>query len=193
MICLGLGALLRPWFDVLGASLSYVLGAKLAGPQSLPLLGLHTVRELYGCNAKTLADEALVLAAAGEAVLVSNATLLSISSHDFDVTAEEAATPSESRLPVQASGGVTVLALLSESHLSIHTWPEHGYAAVDMFTCGNEADPVAAVDFLANRLECTSWVGTNLARGNPSGWASLGHDVRFTLSSRSSGRDQLYA
>jgi spermidine synthase len=48
--------------------------------------------------------------------------------------------------------GVTVLALLAESHASIHTWPEHGTAHVDVFTCGDAADPVAAARALATAL-----------------------------------------
>src|SRR5262249_2686547 len=44
--------------------------------------------------------------------------------------------------------GVTGIAVVSESHLAIHTWPEHGYAAVDIFTCGEPRDPQAAVQVL---------------------------------------------
>ena len=51
--------------------------------------------------------------------------------------------------------GVTVLALLAESHASVHTWPEHGTAHVDVFTCGASADPVHAVDLLAVALGAT--------------------------------------
>jgi S-adenosylmethionine decarboxylase len=51
--------------------------------------------------------------------------------------------------------GVTVLILLSESHISIHTWPEKGEAAVDVFTCGN-ADPQIGCDLIVEQLHCTS-------------------------------------
>jgi S-adenosylmethionine decarboxylase len=48
---------------------------------------------------------------------------------------------------------VTGIAIVSESHLVIHTWPEHGYAAVDIFTCGSPRDPQGAVDVLRNLFE----------------------------------------
>jgi S-adenosylmethionine decarboxylase len=48
--------------------------------------------------------------------------------------------------------GVTGVAIVSESHLVIHTWPEYGYAAVDVFTCGAPRDPQAAVDVLRHHF-----------------------------------------
>jgi len=49
--------------------------------------------------------------------------------------------------------GVTVLSLLEESHISIHTWPEKGEAAVDIFTCG-DAMPKIGCDIITNQLKC---------------------------------------
>ncbi|MFD2492337.1 adenosylmethionine decarboxylase [Amycolatopsis jiangsuensis] len=54
--------------------------------------------------------------------------------------------------------GVTVVALLSESHASIHTYPERGSAFVDVFTCGRRADPELAVQLVRDQL------GANVAR-----------------------------
>jgi S-adenosylmethionine decarboxylase len=48
--------------------------------------------------------------------------------------------------------GVSVVLLLSESHISIHTYPEYGYAAVDCFTCGRHCDPVAACSYIISKL-----------------------------------------
>ena len=72
-----------------------------------------------------------------KAAEAANATLLSISSKKFDPQ------------------GVTAVVLLSESHLSIHTWPEYGYAAIDAFTCGDRTDPEKACDFLRKTFEAT--------------------------------------
>ncbi len=50
--------------------------------------------------------------------------------------------------------GVTGIVAIAESHLCIHTWPEHGYAAADVFTCGDEFDPHKAADILIGKLDC---------------------------------------
>ena len=93
-------------------------------------VGRHCIAELYdGCPEK-LNSESFIREALTEAANRSGATLLSLTSHNF--------TPQ----------GVTALALLSESHLSIHTWPELGYAAVDAFTCGAHTDPKVACLYL---------------------------------------------
>ena len=97
-------------------------------------VGRHCIAELYdGCPEK-LNSESFIREALTEAVKRSGATLLSLTSHNF--------TPQ----------GVTALALLSESHLSIHTWPELGYAAVDAFTCGAHTDPEIACLYLKDAL-----------------------------------------
>jgi S-adenosylmethionine decarboxylase proenzyme len=58
--------------------------------------------------------------------------------------------------------------VIAESHLSIHTWPEYGYAAVDYFTCGQTVDPYAAHAHLKEMLRCESAQVTELCRGIPS-------------------------
>ena len=65
-----------------------------------------------------------------EAARRSNSTLLGELCHPFEPQ------------------GITALALLGESHISIHTWPEAGYAAVDVFTCGRHTRPEAACEYL---------------------------------------------
>lgn len=97
-------------------------------------VGRHCIAELYdGCPEK-LNSERFIRAVLTEAAKRAGATLLSLTSHKF--------TPQ----------GVTALALLSESHLSIHTWPELGYAAVDAFTCGAHTDPKVACLYLKDAL-----------------------------------------
>lgn len=100
--------------------------------------GKHCILELYRANSDKLNDEAFVRESLAEAARVSHATLLDIKTHPF------------------VPHGVTGFALLAESHISIHTWPEHGYAAVDVFTCGTHTDPELACDYLARSFEAPS-------------------------------------
>jgi S-adenosylmethionine decarboxylase len=113
-------------------------------------VGRHCIAELYeGCPEK-LNSESFIREALTEAAKRSGATLLSLTSHNF--------TPQ----------GVTALALLSESHLSIHTWPELGYAAVDAFTCGAHTDPEVACLYLKEALTAERSTLKMLERAIPS-------------------------
>ncbi|MEB3272724.1 MAG: adenosylmethionine decarboxylase [Prochlorothrix sp.] len=89
------------------------------GDNSVTPIGTHCILELYGCPSSLLDDPAFITQALRDAAVAAEATLLSEVVHEFDPQ------------------GVTGLALLSESHISIHTWPEMHYAAVDVFTCGS--------------------------------------------------------
>ena len=91
-------------------------------------IGRHIILEMWGCqNLESVqtAEQAL-----REMVDALDVNLLDLHVYPFS--------------PV----GVTGMAIISESHLAIHTWPEHGYAAVDIFTCGAPRDPQDAVDVL---------------------------------------------
>jgi S-adenosylmethionine decarboxylase len=61
--------------------------------------------------------------------------------------------------------GVTGIVAISESHLCIHTWPEHGYAAADIFTCGSGFNPEKAAELIIERLRCFSPTIKRLTRG----------------------------
>ena len=100
-------------------------------------MGRHAMVELTGCPREVLDDLELIREAMREAVVVGRGTLLGECVHRF--------TPQ----------GVTVLGLLAESHISIHTWPEHGLAAVDMFSCAEQGAPELACEFLARKLQAS--------------------------------------
>jgi spermidine synthase len=99
-----------------------------------PFTGRHVLAELTGVDPAVLDDEERVREALVAALTRAGASVLHTSAHRFDPR------------------GLTVLAMLSESHASVHTWPEHGSAFVDVFTCGEAADPERASDLLAARL-----------------------------------------
>ena len=61
--------------------------------------------------------------------------------------------------------GVTGIIAIAESHLCIHTWPEYGYAAVDIFTCGRGFEPRKAAERIVQRLQCLQPDITELKRG----------------------------
>ena len=104
----------------------------------LSFAGTHLLIDLWG--ARNLADTDAIAAILREAVAAAGATLLGIDLRRFD-----------------GSGGVTGIAILAESHMSIHTWPETGYVAVDVFVCGAcdayRAIPVLERGFAPARLE----------------------------------------
>lgn len=108
----------------------------------------HLLAEYWGCPADVLDDEEALRTLVVNASVAAGCTVLSVSSHSFS--------------PV----GVTVMALLSESHASIHTWPERGYAAVDVYTCG-DGDPRDAHPVFEVGLAATSSTTSIVQRGTP--------------------------
>lgn len=97
-------------------------------------LGRHLLLELRECNVAVLDDLVYLENALVSAAIESGATVLDKSFHQF------------------APQGVSGVVLIAESHLSLHTWPEHAYAAVDIFTCGTTVKIEVAADALIRRL-----------------------------------------
>ena len=122
----------------------------MSAAAALPYDGRHLVAELHGCA--RLDDIALVERLLAEAAAAAGATLLEIRLHAFG--------------PGQ---GVTGVALLAESHISIHTWPEHGYAALDIFLCGRRHDLDRALAVVAKGLGAARVEARTLARGYEAG------------------------
>ncbi len=75
------------------------------------------------------------------------------------------ATIVESRFHQFNPFGISGVVVISESHLTIHTWPEYGYAAVDIFTCGKTLQPADATDYLIKQLESKKPSMVELKRG----------------------------
>ena len=110
-------------------------------------LAKHLLLELKDCDREVLNDlgflKGLLLAAASEA----GATVLGESFHQFN------------------PHGVSGVVIIAESHLFIHTWPECGYAAVDIFTCGNSVQPDKAAQKLVRELGAGSHSILEIQRG----------------------------
>ncbi len=110
-------------------------------------VGVHCMLELYGCPAELLNDIEFIKQTLADAAEIARSTLLERISHQFHPQ------------------GVTALALLAESHISIHTWPENGYIAADVFTCGEHTKPVDACQFIARAFKSSKHLLMKLPRG----------------------------
>ena len=122
-------------------------GGGMTANSSPPYDGRHVLADFHGCAAR-LDDAGLVERALRDAVAAAGATILDLNLHHFG-----------------EGQGVTGVALLAESHLSIHTWPEHDYAALDLFLCGSRHDIDAALDVLADAFEPADISKRTIARG----------------------------
>ena len=106
----------------------------LSNEQKLSHQSKHLLLELYRCDSEKLNDESFLRCILNRAAKLANATVLNLISNKFEPQ------------------GVTAIALLAESHISIHTWPESNYSAVDIFTCGQNMMPALASQYLIESL-----------------------------------------
>ena len=118
-------------------------------------IGRHCILELYQCDNAKLNDEAFIRTTLTSSAKAAGATLINLVTHSFKPQ------------------GVTGLALLAESHISIHTWPEIGYAAIDVFTCGDHTMPEKACELLAKDFLSKNLSFKNIAREIPTGIQTL--------------------
>jgi S-adenosylmethionine decarboxylase len=109
--------------------------------------GRHVAVDAWGVEFDVLNNSELLQSHMVEAAEACGATVLSVQAKQFEPQ------------------GATVLVMLSESHLSIHTYPERGFAAIDCYTCGETVDPQLAIDYLVNVLKPTSVYAKKLVRG----------------------------
>lgn len=109
--------------------------------------GRHVAVDTWGVDFDVLNNAELLQAHMVEAAESCGATVMSIQSKQFEPQ------------------GATVLVLLSESHLSIHTYPERGFAAIDCYTCGETVDPQLAIDYLVSVLKPDKTFAKKLIRG----------------------------
>ena len=116
----------------------------------MKMLGRHLIAEFANCSNCKLTDVDYLKDCLEEAVRKSGATIVRSVFHRYNL---------------QGVSGVVVIA---ESHLSIHTWPEYNYAAVDFFTCGNTVDPYKAYDYMKEMLASEDAHVYELKRGIPS-------------------------
>ena len=110
-------------------------------------LGRHLLVEFYGCDINLLNKASVVKEYMEEAARSARATIVDSFIHQF------------------SPYGVSGVVVIAESHLTIHTWPEYGYAAVDLFTCGEDVDPWKCYEYLNDALKAKHSTTIELKRG----------------------------
>ncbi|WP_010093766.1 adenosylmethionine decarboxylase [Ornithinibacillus scapharcae] len=113
----------------------------------LSTLGRHVLIEFYGCPSDIIENNALIEKFMNEAADYSGATIVDSVFHHFN--------------PYGVSGAV----IIAESHLTIHTWPEYGYASVDVYTCGDTVSPWKAAEYLSEKLKAKKTESFEVPRG----------------------------
>ncbi|MDC3220425.1 polyamine aminopropyltransferase [Flavobacteriales bacterium] len=111
-------------------------------------LGNHILVEFTGCSPEILNDVSLIERLMNKAAEKADATIINSTFHHFS--------------PIGVSGVVVI----QESHLAIHSWPEYGYAAVDLFTCGDEINPWISFDFLKEEFGAENYSALEMNRGS---------------------------
>ncbi len=106
------------------------------------IVGKHVFGNLYGCPESILKDQKYLRQAVLDAVTLSKMTLVSLRSWKFG----------------GEKGGVSVIALIKESHVALHTWKQYRYATVDIYTCGEESEPEKGFELLVHRLRPEKFV-----------------------------------
>ncbi|MBD8015884.1 MULTISPECIES: adenosylmethionine decarboxylase [Planococcus] len=109
-------------------------------------MGRHVIAELWQCDFDKLNDMDFIEQTFVDAALKSGAEVREVAFHKF------------------APQGVSGVVIISESHLTIHSFPEHGYASVDVYTCG-DLDPTIAAKYIAEALGSTSSELVEIPRG----------------------------
>jgi S-adenosylmethionine decarboxylase len=110
-------------------------------------MGRHVISELWDCDHELLNDQAEVERIMVNAALESGAELREVVFHKF--------TPH----------GVSGVVVISESHLTIHSFPEHGYASIDVYTCGDRIDPNVAAAYISRGLRAARKEQIEFSRG----------------------------
>ena len=110
-------------------------------------LGRHILAEIYGCDSQILNDKDYIDKIMIKAALKAGAEVRESVFHKFSPT------------------GISGVIIISESHLTIHTWPELGYAAVDVFTCGSSINPWDACNYMTEALKAKNMTATEVKRG----------------------------
>ena len=110
-------------------------------------LGRHLLLELKDCDKEALDNLEYLRSCLCETAEKIGATVLNNVFHQF------------------CPQGVSGVVVIAESHLCVHTWPEYGFAAIDIFTCGNTINPNDAIEILVKKLGAADYSSQEIKRG----------------------------
>ncbi len=133
------------------------------------VLGKHSVIELHGCDPLLLGQVSKVRETLVTAAQHCEATIVEVVFHEFN------------------PHGVSGIVVIAESHLAIHTWPEHRYAAIDLFTCGDTLCPEPAAEYIAKEFRAASWHVYKIPRGR---FNQMGQPIQTPLHIRAEITDK---
>ncbi|MCL5112539.1 MAG: adenosylmethionine decarboxylase [Candidatus Marsarchaeota archaeon] len=116
------------------------------------IIGMHVYGNMSGIDEKLLTDMDFLLLKVKESAKAGNLHIIEILTKKFKLHGAEA--------------GVSIIALLEESHISLHTWPEGNYATLDVYSCGAASNPDAAFKYIVAALKPTSVKISRASRSN---------------------------
>jgi len=121
--------------------------------QVYKVIGKHVYANMDQIDSKYLSNMDMLTKLVNESAKVGNLHIIELSTKKFaGVHGNE--------------GGVSIIAILEESHIALHTWPESNYATIDIYTCGKEGDPEAAFNYILQKLKPKSCKVFRADRGN---------------------------
>ncbi|SEQ11994.1 adenosylmethionine decarboxylase proenzyme [Virgibacillus subterraneus] len=110
-------------------------------------MGRHVIAELWECSIDTLNNISQIKQIFVDAALEAGAEIREVAFHKF------------------SPHGVSGVVIIAESHLTVHSFPEHGYASIDVYTCSNTIDPNVAVEYIIKALEAKTFEQVEVKRG----------------------------
>ena len=116
-------------------------------PSSENALGTHVLVDFFDCNVKFLNDRKIIEDCLSEAAIICGATIVEKVIHQFN------------------PHGISGVIVIAESHITIHTWPENNFVAIDLFTCGDCLNADKAISYLKNTFNAKDLKTQNIKRG----------------------------
>ncbi|MGC8669922.1 MAG: adenosylmethionine decarboxylase [Candidatus Micrarchaeia archaeon] len=117
------------------------------------VIGKHVYANMEQIDEKYLSNMDMLIKIINSSSKIGNFHIIEISAKKFIGTHSH-------------EGGVSVIAIIEESHIALHTWPESNYATIDIYTCGEASNPEAALDYVIQKLKPQNYKIFRADRGN---------------------------